>query len=154
MKKVLFASIAACALSLALPASAQFRKPEDAIKYRQSAMSLLSTHFGRVAAMASGRVPFDAKAAADNAAIVATLSKLPWTAFGEGTDMALPTRAKPEIWKEMPQFKEASEKMQTEVVKLDAAAKSGNLDQIKAAVGGVGKTCKGCHDKYQSDDLK
>jgi cytochrome c556 len=154
MNKVLLALTAACALGTALPAAAQFRKPEDAIKYRQSTMTLLGAHFGRVAAMASGRAPFDAKAAADNAALVATLSRLPWSAFGEGTDMALPTRAKPEIWKEAAKFKESADSMVAEVAKLDAAAKSGNLDQIKAAVGAVGRSCKACHDKYQSDELK
>lgn len=154
MKRVLLALTTACALGAVLPAYAQFRKPEDAIKYRQSTMFMMNTHFGRIAAMASGRAPFDAKAAADNAAMVATLSSLPWSAFGDGTDMALPTRAKPEVWKEPAKFKEAADKLQVEVVKLDAAAKAGNLDQIKTAVGAVGRSCKACHDKYQSEDLK
>jgi hypothetical protein len=35
--------------------------------------------------------------------------------------------------------------------KLDAAAKTGSLDNIKAAVGGVGGTCKGCHDDYRAE---
>jgi cytochrome c556 len=112
---------------------------------------VMATHFSRIAAMASGRAPFDAKAAAENAAIVADLAKLPWHAFGEGTDKGLPTRAKPEVWKEAPKFKEAADKMQAEVAKLDAAAKSGNLDQIKAAVGGVGQSCKACHDNFRAE---
>jgi len=29
------------------------------------------------------------------------------------------------------------------------AGKSGNLDQIKAAAGAVGQSCKACHDQYQ-----
>ena len=69
-----------------LPAAAQFQKPEDAIKYRQSALTVMSTHFGRVAAMAAGRIPYDAKTAADNAAIAVTMSRLPFVAFGEGTE--------------------------------------------------------------------
>ncbi|HEY2976325.1 MAG TPA: cytochrome c, partial [Burkholderiaceae bacterium] len=32
---------------------------------------------------------------------------------------------------------------------LDAAAKSGNLDAIKAAFGDAGKTCKACHDNFR-----
>ena len=66
-----FASLllAAAAATLTLPASAQFAKPEDAIKYRKASMTLMAAHFGRVAAMASGRAPFDAKLAADNAAV-------------------------------------------------------------------------------------
>lgn len=46
---------------MAAPASAQFAKPEDAIKYRQSALFVMGQHFGRIGAMANGKVPFDAK---------------------------------------------------------------------------------------------
>jgi cytochrome c556 len=137
--------------TLSLPAAAQFQKPEDAIKYRQSAFTVMGNHFGRIAAMAQGRVPFDPKVAAENADIVLTMSKLPYQAFGEGTDKGLPQRAKPEVWKEQPKFKAAAEKMQGEVVKLDAAAKTGNLDAIKAAVGAVGGSCKACHDDFRAD---
>ncbi|MDN3919605.1 c-type cytochrome [Roseateles violae] len=146
MKQTLFAL--ACAAGICAPAHAQFQKPEDAIKYRQAAFTLMGNHFGRIAAMAQGKAPFDAKAAAANAEIVLLVSKLPYSAFGEGTDLGN-TKAKPEIWKEAPKFREAAEKMQAEVVKLDAAAKSGSLDQIKVAVGEVGKSCKACHDNYR-----
>jgi cytochrome c556 len=137
--------------TLSLPAAAQFQKPEDAIKYRQSAFTVMGNHFGRIAAMAQGRVPFDPKVAAENADIVLTMSKLPYQAFGEGTDKGLPQRAKPEVWKEQPKFKAAAEKMQAEVVKLDAAAKTGSLDAIKAAVGAVGSSCKACHDDFRAE---
>lgn len=138
------------ALTLAIPAQAQFAKPEDAIKYRKASYTVMATHFGRLGAMASGRAPYDAKAAADNAELVATLSKLPWAAFGEGTDKG-DTRAKPEIWKEAAKFKEASEKMQAEVVKLNVAAKAGNLDALKAAFGPAAASCKACHDNFRKD---
>lgn len=145
------ALIAALGLVASLPAAAQFQKPEDAIKYRQAAFTVMSAHFGRIAAMAQGKAPFDAKAAADNAAIVLEMSKLPYTAFGEGTDKGLPQRAKPEVWKEPAKFKAAADKMQGEVVKLDAAAKSGSLDAIKTAAGAVGQSCKACHDDFRAE---
>jgi len=59
---------------VALPAAAQFAKPADAIWYRKAGMTIMATHFGRVAAMANGRIPFDATAATDNAEI-ATIAK-------------------------------------------------------------------------------
>ena len=155
MKRTLLIAVTCLTgLCAALPAHAQFQKPEQAIKYRQSSLSILGTHFGRIAAMANGKVPFDAKAVAANAEVVSMIAKLPFAAFGEGTDKGLPTRAKPEIWKESAKFKEAADKMIGEVAKLDAAAKGGNLEQIKAAVGGVGQSCKACHDSFQNDDLK
>ena len=67
MKKMMWAAAAVATLLTALPAAAQFAKPEDAIKYRKAAFNVMSAHFGRVGAMVQGKVPFDAKAAADNA---------------------------------------------------------------------------------------
>jgi len=135
---------------VALPAAAQFAKPEDAIRYRQSGMTMMGTHFGRVAAMASGRVPFDAKSVADNAELATILSKLPFAGFVEGTDKG-ETRALPKIWSEQDKFRAAAAKMQEEMIKLNAAAKSGNVDAIKTAVGATGGACKACHDSYRKD---
>ncbi len=137
-------------LAMGLPAQAQFAKPEDAIKYRKASFTVMAAHFGRLGAMANGRAPYDAKAAADNADVVATLAKLPWAAFVEGTDKG-DTRAKPEIWKEGAKYKEAADKMQAEIVKLNTAAKAGNIDALKAAFGPAAASCKACHDNFRKD---
>ena len=143
--------LAAVVGAVVLPASAQFQKPEDAVKYRTSAFQVMGTHFSRLGAMANGKVPFDAAAAAANADIVAMMSKLPFTAFGEGTDKVANTRAKPEVWSEADKFKAGATKMQEEAAKLQAVAKGGNLDQIKAQFGATAQTCKACHDHYRKD---
>lgn len=150
MKIMMSLLSALLAVSLALPAQAQFAKPEDAVKYRKASFTLMSAHFGRLGAMANGRATYDAKVAAENADLVLTLSKLPWAAFGEGTDKG-ETRAKPEIWKETAKYKEASEKMQAEIVKLNTAAKAGNLDALKLAFGPAAASCKACHDTFRKD---
>lgn len=150
MKAILSIMSAALAFTLAVPAQAQFAKPEDAIKYRKASFTVMSAHFGRLGAMANGRVPYDAKAAAENAEVVSALAKLPWTAFGDGTDKG-ETRAKPEIWKETAKFKEASDKMVAEMGKLNTAAKAGNLDALKAAFGPAAASCKACHDNFRKD---
>lgn len=54
--------------------------------------------------MASGRTPFDAKAAEANADVAATLAKLLWAGFGPGTDSGHDTKAKPGIWTEQAQI--------------------------------------------------
>ncbi len=58
----------------------------------------MAAHFGRVAGMAQGRIPFDAQAAAANAALASSLAPLAFTAFGPGTDKGMPNRSTPEIW--------------------------------------------------------
>ena len=134
----------------ALPAAAQFQKPEDAIKYRQSAMFLQGQTFGRVAAMANGKVPFDAKVMNDNIALVDTLNHLQFAAFVDGSDKGAKTQAKPEIWSQRDKFDAAAKRSQEDVAKLVAAGKSGNLDQIKAAFGPTANSCKSCHDNFRA----
>lgn len=138
------------AVAVTLPVHAQFAKPEDAVKYRKASFTVMAAHFGRLGAMANGRVPHDAKMGAENADVVLTLSKLPWAAFGEGTDKG-DTRAKPEIWKEAAKYKEAADKMQAEIGKLKVAAKSGNINALKAAFGPAAASCKACHDNFRKD---
>jgi cytochrome c556 len=150
MKRLILAALAVAGAVTALPAAAQFAKPEDAIKYRQSAMFLQSQTFGRVFGMANGRVPFDAKVMSDNIDLVATLNKLQFSAFVDGTDKGN-TKAKPEIWAQKDKWNANVAKSQEDVAKLVAAGKTGNIDQIKAAAGAVGQSCKGCHDEFRKD---
>ena len=150
MKTILSLLATAMALTLAVPAQAQFAKPEDAIKYRKASFTVMAAHFGRLGAMANGKLPYDGKAAVDNAELVTTMSKLPWAAFGEGTDKG-ETRAKPEIWKESAKYKEATDKMQAEIMKLNMAAKAGNVEALKAAFGPAAASCKACHDNFRKD---
>jgi cytochrome c556 len=109
----------------------------------------MAAHFGRLGAMAQGKVPFDAQAAAANADVVASMAKLPWAAFGEGTDQG-DTKAKHEVWSQAPKFKEFADKLQTESVKLAAAAKTGKEDAFKAAFTATAGTCKSCHDDFKN----
>jgi cytochrome c556 len=141
MKNLAYTTILASLFAVAAPAQAQFAKPEDAIKYRKAALTVMAAHFGRVGAMVNGRIPFDAKAAQENADVVA---------FGDGTDKG-DTRAKPEIWREAAKFKEGADKLQAEATKLAAAAKTGNLDNLKAAFGSTAGSCKACHDAYRKE---
>ncbi|MGI9151530.1 MAG: c-type cytochrome [Limnohabitans sp.] len=141
--------MAVSASAISFTASAQFAKPEDAIKYRKAALTVTAAHFGRLGAMAQGKAAFDAKVAVENAEVVANMAKLPWAAFGEGTDVG-ETRAKPEVWKQSAKFKEAADKYQAESVKLLAAAKTGKEDAFKTAFTAAAGTCKSCHDDFRS----
>jgi cytochrome c556 len=139
----------AIACAAALPAAAQFRKPEDAVKYRQSVMTVMGNHmYGRLGAMANGRMPYDPKAAAENADLVVAMSRLPWNAFGPGTNVGM-TEAKPAVWTETAKFKDLSEKMQAEVLKLQAATRNTpDYESFKTAYRAASSACKSCHDSF------
>jgi cytochrome c556 len=149
MKKCLSLFVVGMITAVALPASAQFAKPDDAIKYRKNALFVMQQNFGRVAGMAAGKIPFDAKVAAESASVADFVGKLPWAAFGPETDLG-DTKAKPEIWSNKAKFDDYSKKLQSELAKLDEAAKTGKLDNIKVAVGATGEVCKACHDDFRS----
>ena len=127
-------------------AIAQFKNSEDAIKYRQSVYTVMANSFGKIGAVVKGEAPYNKDEVAKNAAVVATLSTLPWQAFGPGTEGG---KAQADIWSDNAKFKAASEKMQLAVANLNTAAQSGDLESIKKAFGAAGASCKNCHDDFK-----
>ena len=148
MQRLLLTAAAVVGLATALPAAAQFQKPEDAVKYRKAAFTVMATHFGRLGAMANGRMPYDAAVAAANAGVVVDMSKLPYAGFVEGTSGTEKGAPKANVWTERAKFDAAAKKMHDEVVKLAAA--SGTEAGLKAAFGPAAATCKACHDDFRN----
>ena len=147
-KKLLAAGLAlALGAGFSLNAVAQV-KPEILVKQRQAAMTLQGKYFGPLGGMAQGKVPYDANVVARNVGYLAVLSKLPWDGFNASTQ-GEKSAALPEIWKDAAGFKAAQDKLESEVGKLVAATKGGNEAAIKAAIGDVGKSCGGCHEKFR-----
>ena len=145
---LLTAAAAVLGLATALPAAAQFQKPEDAVKYRKAGFTVMAAHFSRLGAMAQGRVPFDAATAQANAEIVAQMSKLPFAGFVDGTSGTEKGAPKANVWSDRAKFDAAAKKMQDEAAKLVASAKT--LDGLKAQFGPTAGTCKACHDDYRN----
>lgn len=146
LQKVVLVSTAAVLAISAGFAFAQFQKPEDAIKYRQSVFTVMANSFGKIGAVVKGEAPYNKEEVAKNAAVVATLAPLPWQAFGPGTEGG---KAQSDVWSDHAKFKAASEKMQLAVIDLNKAAQSGDLESIKKTFGAAGASCKGCHDDFK-----
>jgi cytochrome c556 len=130
-------------------ALAQFAKAEDAIRYRQAAFTVLSTHFRSLNNMANGKAPFDAQTAAADADVLAAVSALPYTAFGPGTDQGTGTKANPLIWQKAADFDKSAQQSQADIAKLVAATQSGSRDAIQSTANAVARTCKSCHDSFK-----
>jgi cytochrome c556 len=130
-------------------ASAQFSKPEDAIKYRQSVMFIIAQHFGRLGAMVKGKQPFDQKTFASNAAVIENLAGLPWEAFlVPGSDKGK-TTMNAKVLKDPAGFKKLAQQFQMEVGKLATAARGNDFNATKSQFGAVAKSCKACHSKFR-----
>jgi cytochrome c556 len=157
MKRPLIAAIAATSLVTAAclaatsPAPVQFRKPDDAVKYRDGAFVIMQTHLGQIGAMVKGDAPYDAAAALSHAEIVSAVSQLPFHAFVEGTaGNGEKNTAKPNIWTERAKFDDAARKLWTATASLASAAKTNNLDALKAAYGNTTSSCKACHENFRA----
>lgn len=148
MKKAVVGAVAAIALGAMAGAAFAQAKPDVLVKQRQAAMTLQGKYFGPLGGMAQGRVPFNAELVQRNADYLGALSKMPWDGFDASTANEK-SRAKPEIFKEADKFKQAAQRFEADVVKLQAVAKTGDENAIKAAIGAVGKNCGSCHDTYR-----
>lgn len=146
-------TLAAVTVVLASGAIAQV-KPEDEIRYRQSVMNVTGRAFGPMAAMAQDKAPYNKDVVAKNTAILEMMSGLPWSTFAAGNEKGAPTKADMKIWSEGAKFKEASEKSQKAVATLASTVKGGDEKAIKAAIGDVGKSCKGCHDDFRLKEFR
>lgn len=142
--------VALSAISLSAGASLALAqaKPEVLVKQRQAAMTLQGKYFGPLAAMAQGKAPFDATLVARNAGYLEALSHMPWDGFDANTK-DVKSATLPAAYSDAAKFKLAAENLQAAAGKLVAASKGKDEVATKAAIGGVGKTCGGCHDDFR-----
>ena len=149
MNKKLFSMGLALVLgaSYSLTAFSQ-AKPEVLVGQRQAAMKLQGKYWGPLSAMAQGKAPYDAAVVARNAAYLDVLDKMPWDGFNPSTK-DVKSAALPAVYDEPAKFKEAQERLQSEVSKLVAVSKSGDEAAVKAQLGATGKACGGCHETFR-----
>lgn len=145
---VLAAALTVAALGIA---EAQQNRAAQQIKYRQAVYTVLGTQFGIMGAMAQGRAPWDAKAFTTAAERAAFISSVAPDTFPPGSESGAPTEAKPEIWRNQEEFGRMMRDLQDKTRALATAARSGDQNAAKAALGAAGQTCKACHDKYKAD---
>ena len=148
MKKTVVAAGVVIALGAMGGAALAQVKPDVLVKQRQSAMTLIGKYFGPLGGMAQGRVPFDAKLVQRNADYLNALAQMPWDGFDPSTK-GEKSRALPAVWEQPDKVKDAAQRLQSEVGKLQSVAKGGDESAIKAQIGAVGKACANCHDNFR-----
>lgn len=77
---------------------------------------------------------------------------LTWFPRGTGPEAGVRTRALPVIWTDRAGFQRAGAGLLVATRHLDAAARSGDLAQIRAAVPEVAHACSNCHDTYRAPE--
>jgi cytochrome c556 len=130
-------------------ATGQFSRPEEAIKYRKSVMVIIAQHFGAMGAMVKGVQPYNQERFAQNAAVVDTLSALPWEAFQVAGSDRGDTTMNANALRDPDKFKKVAQQFQQAADGLLDAAGGNSLDAVKAPFGAVAKSCKECHSRYR-----
>lgn len=123
-----------------------------ATELRQSVFSLLGSNMGPLGAMAKGKIAIDPSIVEKNAMRINQLSLM--IADYNRVDTSgfdVKTAAKDSIWKEQDKFSSSIEKLTSASSALIVAAQSKDEGAIRKAIGGVGKTCGGCHDSFKED---
>lgn len=149
MKKGLIAASMAVTLSAGVAQSAFAQaKPEILVKQRQAVMTLQGKYYGPMAAMAQGKVPYNAAAVQRNAGFLDNLSRMAWDGFDPSTRNEK-SRALPAVYDSSAKFKEYASRLENATAKLVELSRSGDEAAVKAQIGAVGKTCGGCHDDFR-----
>lgn len=149
ISKAAFAAVFAVALAGVAGQAVAQQKPDEALKMRQGLFQAVKMNFGPIGAFAQGKgaLPADAAAKAEN---VAALARILPASFAKGTESLPGSNTKPEAFASA-DFAKGFDALEAAATQLAAAAKSGDEGAIKAGVGAVGKTCKGCHDNFRKE---
>lgn len=128
-------------------AMAQFATGEDAIEYRQAALKLIGSHFGRMTPVAKKELPYDAQQIKANMEVLNTLATLPWAGFASAGSEG--GNALDEVWFDSDGFDEKRKDFKANLEKLNAAVDAEDFNAFRVAFGNTGQSCKSCHDVYR-----
>ena len=147
--------VATFALGLSAAAVAQaIGKPEDQIRWRQSAYHTMAWNMGRIKANIDGTYNKDQVVQAANA-IQAIANSGMGILFQPGTDKGKgwkETRVKGELFSDKEGVGKVARPYIEATNEMAKVAATGDLAAIKAQFGKLGGTCKACHDKFRAED--
>lgn len=152
-RNIVLSIITLAGLTLSPWAASHYDDKEIPQSYRQSWFAMITANFGPMVAMVKGEIPWEENQMAAYADQLAALVTLDVTSgFADGSDKGT-TRAKPEIWKNKPDFNAKMDDLKKAVYALQEAANQGtDRKAIAGQVAATGKACKACHDEYKSED--
>jgi cytochrome c556 len=153
IRGTLLTAAALAGLVTAPLAISHYDDKEPLQSYRQSFFTLMAANFGPMVAMVKGEMPWDDDKMAAFADDLEELTELDLLrGFAPGSDKGT-TRAKPEIWENMDDFKAKFADLQEAADALDdLIEEGGDREAIAAAVAKTGEACKACHDEYKAKD--
>jgi cytochrome c556 len=139
------------AVSLAGTVVAQ-GKPEDAIKWRQSAYTTMGWSMARIKANVEGT--YNKEDVIKSANVIQAIANSGMGAlFPAGTDKGTgweATRVKPEFFTNKEGVGKVAMAFNKEANEMAKIAATGDAAAVKEQLGKLGGTCKGCHDDFKA----
>lgn len=156
MRKLLTIITVVTSLVLTTSAVAQeaksLKQAERSAETRQAVFGLLGSNMGPLGAMAKGKIPFDAKAVEKYALRINQLSLMIEDYMRTDTSaFKVHGDALKDIWEKPESFEKRTNALVTASANLLKVAKLGEESAIKKAIGGVGKSCGGCHNEFREE---
>lgn len=134
--------------SLVLSAGVAFAKEgvqDPTVKARMDLMGTIGMNTKTLGDMAGDKAAFDATAAAAaKAALMAAAADIPVKFETEADDPV--AEARPDIWMNFDGFKEKAAALAAAATAIDVSS----LEGVKAGMGAVGESCKGCHTDFRA----
>lgn len=124
------------------------------VQARQGQFKMMGLNIGVIVSMVRGETEYDAaraQAAANNLLALSTIDQsFHWPEDTDNVSL-VGTRARPEIWDNLPDVIEKWGAFGAAAEGLAAAAGQG-LEPMQAALGPVGASCSACHDLYRAEE--
>ena len=153
MYKSLVAGIALTAIAGATFAQS-IGKPEDQIRWRQSAYHTMAWSVQRIKANVEGTYNKDQVVEAANVIQAIANSKM-GALYQPGTDKGKgwkDTRAKAEFFTDKEGVGKVAMAFNKEANEMAKVAAAGDAAAVKEQFGKLGGACKGCHDKFRAEE--
>jgi cytochrome c556 len=127
---------------------------QKAVENRQNLFKQIDEAFKPVGEIVKRKQPYDAKVVQDSAAKLKTLApKIP-DAFAMDTHTltGVKTKARENIWTNLPDFKQKADALVKSLDGLAEAGQAGDEKALRPAFAAVGKACSNCHDNYKNSN--
>lgn len=124
--------------------------PDQPVTKRRTVFKKFAHTFEPIGTVARDSKDYNPREFKASALALKELATQPWTYFTADSNYP-PTHAKPAVWLQAPEFKQAQQNYQAKVGQLVQAADGENLEVIRRAVTEVQYSCKTCHNQFRKD---
>jgi cytochrome c556 len=123
--------------------------PQQLLSQRQAIFKKMTKTLEPLGMVARGHKDYVRGQFVEGAQELKDLSSQPWVFFSADGNYP-PTKAKPEVWSQPAEFKQATDDYLASVDKLVEVSGSADMPGISAAVDAVETSCKSCHDQFRN----